>query len=170
MTLPNKLTLARILMVPVFIAVLLSDFEGSRLLALALFIAASLTDLLDGYIARKYDLITDLGKLMDPVADKVLVTAAMVGLVQMGRVSIWPVMIILTREFLITSFRSLAASKGSVIAASKWGKIKTVTQMFAIMLLMSTNHIAADALLWTAVFFTIVSAADYLKKNRDVLK
>lgn len=170
MNLPNKLTFARILMVPVFIGVLVSSMEGARLIAVGIFVLASLTDFLDGYLARKYGLITDLGKLMDPIADKILVTAALVGLVQMGRITIWPVILILAREFMITSFRSLAAYKGSVIAASAWGKVKTVTQMIAIILLLLTNSVLADIILWISVVLTVISAMDYIIKNKNVIQ
>jgi CDP-diacylglycerol--glycerol-3-phosphate 3-phosphatidyltransferase len=161
--------MTRILMVPVFIWVLLSGIENSRLIAVLIFLVASLTDFLDGYLARKYDLVSDFGKLMDPMADKILVASALIGMVQLGRITAWPVVIILLREFLITSFRSLAASKGSVIAASIWGKIKTITQIFAIILLMLTDNIVADLALWIAVGFTIMSAVDYIVKNRKVI-
>jgi CDP-diacylglycerol--glycerol-3-phosphate 3-phosphatidyltransferase len=169
MNLPNKITVTRILMVPVFIWVLLSGIENSRLIAALIFAIASLTDFLDGYIARKYDLVSDFGKLMDPMADKILVASALIGMVQLGRITAWPVAIILAREFFITSFRSLAASKGLVIAASIWGKIKTVTQIFAIILLTLTNNVVADVVLWISVGFTIMSAVDYIVKNRKVI-
>jgi len=169
MNLPNKITVARIIMVPVFIWVLLSGIENSRLIAAGIFIIASITDFVDGYLARKYGLITDFGKLMDPMADKILVASALIALVQVGRISVWPVVIILAREFLITSFRSLAASKGLVIAASIWGKIKTNTQIFAIILLLLTNSRYADAVLWVSVASTILSAVDYIGKNKNVI-
>ena len=169
MNLPNKITVARIIMVPVFIWVLLSGIENSRLIAAGIFIIASITDFVDGYLARKYGLITDFGKLMDPMADKILVASALIALVQVGRISVWPVVIILAREFLITSFRSLAASKGLVIAASIWGKIKTNTQIFAIILLLLTNSRYADAVLWVSVASTILSAVDYIGKNKKVI-
>ncbi len=169
MNLPNKITVARIAMVPIFIWVLLSGIQNSRLIAAAIFIIASITDFIDGYLARKYELITDFGKLMDPMADKILVASALIALVEIGRISVWPVAIILAREFLITSFRSLAASKGLVIAASIWGKIKTNTQMFAIILLMLTNNPIADIMLWISVISTILSAVDYIGKNKKVI-
>lgn len=169
MNLPNKITVTRILMVPVFIWVLLSGIENSRIIAALVFVIASMTDFLDGYLARKYDLVSDFGKLMDPMADKILVASALIGMVQIGRISVWPVVIILAREFFITSFRSLAASKGLVIAASIWGKIKTITQMLAIILLMLTNSMIADLALWISVGFTIMSAVDYIAKNRKVI-
>ncbi len=169
MNLPNKITVARIIMVPVFIWVLLSGIENSRLIAAGIFIIASITDFVDGYLARKYGLITDFGKLMDPMADKILVASALIALVQVGRISVWPVVIILAREFLITSFRSLAASKGLVIAASIWGKIKTNTQIFAIILLLLTSSRYADAVLWVSVASTILSAVDYIGKNKKVI-
>ena len=169
MNLPNKITVARIAMVPIFIWVLLSGIQNSRIIAAAIFIIASITDFIDGYLARKYKLITDFGKLMDPMADKILVASALIALVQIGRISVWPVAIILAREFLITSFRSLAASKGLVIAASIWGKIKTNTQIFAIILLMLTNNPIADIMLWISVISTILSAVDYIGKNKKVI-
>jgi len=169
MNLPNKITVARIAMVPIFIWVLLSGIQNSRIIAAAIFIIASITDFIDGYLARKYELITDFGKLMDPMADKILVASALIALVQIGRISVWPVAIILAREFLITSFRSLAASKGLVIAASIWGKIKTNTQIFAIILLMLTNNTIADIMLWISVISTILSAVDYIGKNKKVI-
>src|SRR6056297_4094017 len=168
MNLPNKITVARIIMVPIFIWVLLSGMQNSRIIAAVIFIIASITDFLDGYLARKYELITDFGKLMDPMADKILVASALIALVQVGRISVWPVVIILAREFLITSFRSLAASKGLVIAASIWGKVKTNTQIFAIISLMLTNNWFADIMLWVSVIATILSAVDYIRKNKKV--
>jgi CDP-diacylglycerol--glycerol-3-phosphate 3-phosphatidyltransferase len=147
----------------------LSGIENSRLIAALIFVIASLTDFLDGYLARKYDLVSDFGKLMDPMADKILVASALIGMVQLGRITVWPVAIILAREFLITSFRSLAASKGLVIAASIWGKIKTNTQIVAIILLTLTNNVIADLALWISVGFTIMSAVDYIVKNRKVI-
>jgi len=169
MNLPNKITVSRILMVPIFIWVILSGIQNSRLIAAVIFIIASVTDFIDGYLARKYELITDFGKLMDPMADKILVASALIALVQIGRISVWPVVIILAREFLITSFRSLAASKGLVIAASIWGKIKTNTQIFAIISLMLTNNWFADIMLWVSVIATILSAVDYIRKNKKVI-
>lgn len=169
MNLPNKITVARIAMVPIFIWVVLSGIEHSRLLATLIFIIASVTDFLDGYLARKYELVTDFGKLMDPMADKIMVASALIALVQIGRISVWPVVIILAREFLITSFRSLAASKGLVIAASIWGKIKTNTQIFAIIILLLTNNPIGDIVLWISVIATILSAVDYIWKNKKVI-
>ncbi|HKL10328.1 MAG TPA: CDP-diacylglycerol--glycerol-3-phosphate 3-phosphatidyltransferase [Clostridia bacterium] len=169
MNLPNKITVSRILMVPIFIWVILSGIQNSRLIAAVIFIIASVTDFIDGYLARKYELITDFGKLMDPMADKILVASALIALVQIGRISVWPVVIILAREFLITSFRSLAASKGLVIAASIWGKVKTNTQIFAIISLMLTNNWFADIMLWVSVIATILSAVDYIRKNKKVI-
>ena len=169
MNLPNKITITRILMVPIFIWVLISGMENSRIIASFIFILASVTDFLDGYLARKYNLVSDFGKLMDPMADKILVASALIAMVQLGRISVWPVVIILAREFLITSFRSLAASKGLVISASIWGKIKTNTQIVAIILLTLTNNLIGDIALWVSVAFTIMSAVDYIAKNRKVI-
>jgi len=156
-------------MVPIFIWVLISGMENSRIIASFIFILASVTDFLDGYLARKYNLVSDFGKLMDPMADKILVASALIAMVQLGRISVWPVVIILAREFLITSFRSLAASKGLVISASIWGKIKTNTQIVAIILLTLTNNLIGDIALWVSVAFTIMSAVDYIAKNRKVI-
>ena len=132
MNLPNKLTVARILLVPFFVAALLIDFPLNNLVALALFGAASLTDMFDGKIARKHGLITDFGKFADPLADKILVISALLCFVQLGLCDCVAVIIVLFREFVVTSIRLIAAAKGKVIAANMWGKVKTVTQIVAI--------------------------------------
>lgn len=174
MNLPNKLTLLRMIMVPFFVAVLLGRPFGnaSDWVALAIFIAASLTDMADGKIARKYNLITDFGKFMDPLADKILTCSGMICLVQLGRIPAWVVCIIVAREFAISGFRLIAAEKGIVIAASMWGKSKTVFQM-AMVILMLANipalHILTQIVMWIATILTIVSLVDYIVKNRKVL-
>lgn len=173
MNLPNKLTLLRIIAIPVFIVVLMM---GHRYTATVIFIAAALTDMLDGHIARKYDLVTNFGKLMDPLADKLLVMAALVCLVDLGNVAGWMVIVILAREFAVTGLRQVAAAEGIVIAAGATGKIKTITQMIAIPLLLLDNwpcrYIGVpldEIFLWIAVAMTIISGVEYIAKNRQLL-
>ena len=180
MNLPNKLTLMRIVLVPFFVFFML--FEGiphdvSKWIALILFCVASLTDLFDGKIARKYNLVTNFGKFMDPLADKILVSSAFICLVAWGKVPAWIVIIIIAREFAITGFRTLASDNGVVIAASYWGKFKTNFQMFAIILCIADLgnlspyiHIAEQILIYIALILTIISMVDYFAKNLDVLK
>ncbi len=172
MNLPNKLTLLRIALIPIFIIVLMNGYYE---ISAVIFIVASLTDALDGYIARKHSLITNFGKIMDPLADKLLVTAAFVCLVQLGDVAAWMVIIILARELTITGLRAVAASEGIVIAAANSGKLKTILQMLSVVALLFKNypfslwHIPfADALLWAAVVMTIVSGAEYIIKNKQI--
>lgn len=173
MNLPNKLTLLRIIAIPVFIVVLMM---GHRYTATIIFIAAALTDMLDGHIARKYDLVTNFGKLMDPLADKLLVMAALVCLVDLGNVAGWMVIVILAREFAVTGLRQIAAAEGIVIAAGATGKIKTITQMIAIPLLLLDNwpgkYIGVpldEIFLWIAVAMTIISGIEYIVKNKQLL-
>lgn len=176
MNLPNKLTVARVCMVPLFMVALLINTETSRIVATILFALASLTDMLDGQIARKYNLITNFGKLMDPLADKILTAAAMVGLVQLGDLAAWIVVIVLFREYAITGLRSVAASENIVIAAGIWGKVKTVCQMFALMLLMLKPQIVALCgvdlgllLMYVALILTVYSGVDYVVKlNKQI--
>ena len=141
MNLPNKLTVVRVLMIPFFVWFMLPSLGGemaaSKWIALAIFCIASLTDLLDGKIARKYNLVTNFGKFMDPLADKLLVGAAMICLVEMGRLPAWIVIVIISREFIISGFRLIASDNGIVIAASYWGKFKTVFQMAMIIVLIA---------------------------------
>ncbi len=174
MNLPNKLTILRVALVPFFIAALLiRAIPYNDYIALAIFIIASLTDMLDGKIARKYNLITDFGKFMDPLADKLLVCSALICLIELGRISSWMVIIIIAREFVISGFRLIAADNGVVIAASWWGKVKTVFQMAAVMLLIlniPVLSIVTTIVVWIAVVLTVVSLADYLYKNKNVLK
>ncbi|MCM1184036.1 MAG: CDP-diacylglycerol--glycerol-3-phosphate 3-phosphatidyltransferase [Roseburia sp.] len=186
MNLPNKLTVFRVILIVPFVLLLLGGhaqwgwfqalFGGiagyTDYIALAIFIIASLTDLLDGKIARKYNLVTNFGKFMDPLADKLLVCAALVCLVEMGRIAAWIVIIIISREFIISGLRLVAADNKIVIAASYWGKFKTAFQMLMVCLMIA--DIGAIALLtqiimWIAVVLTIVSLVDYLIKNKDVL-
>jgi CDP-diacylglycerol--glycerol-3-phosphate 3-phosphatidyltransferase len=143
-------------------------------IALAVFIIASLTDLLDGKIARKYHLVTNFGKFMDPLADKLLVCSAMIILIQMGRIPSWIVVIIISREFIISGFRLIASDKGVVIAASYWGKFKTTFQMFMVILMianigMTPFPLITQIIKWIALVLTIVSLVDYLIKNKDVM-
>ena len=136
MNLPNKLTILRVIMIPFFIVTLMIDsIPGGKWIALGLFVIASLTDLLDGKIARKYNLVTNFGKFMDPLADKLLVCSAMIAMIELGRIPYWVVIIIIAREFIISGFRLVASDNGVVIAAGWWGKIKTVVQMIMIIVL-----------------------------------
>ena len=172
MNLPNKLTLLRIILVPVFMVVLYWGFPGATWVALAIFIIASLTDMLDGKIARKYHLVTNFGKFMDPLADKLLVCSALICLIELGQIPAWVVIIIISREFIISGFRLVASDNGVVIAASYWGKFKTVFQMTAVILLilnLEPLKLVADIVLWIAVALTVISLADYIYKNHKVL-
>ena len=174
MNLPNKLTLARVIMIPFFVVFMLTGLGGSasRWIALAIFIIASLTDLLDGHIARKYNLVTNFGKFMDPLADKLLVCAAMICLVELEKLPAWIVIIIISREFIISGFRLIASDNGRVIAASYWGKFKTTFQMLMICLMIAdiaAIRLLTDIVMWAALILTIVSLVDYLVKNKDVL-
>ena len=173
MNLPNKLTMLRVILIPFFVAfMLLSGAEYSyKWIALGIFITASLTDLLDGKIARKYNLVTNFGKLMDPLADKMLVSAALICLTAMGRLEAWIVIVIISREFIISGLRQIAADNGIVIAASYWGKYKTTFQMVMICLLIADIGalvIITRVITWSAVALTIVSLGDYMVKNRQV--
>ncbi|NLW22340.1 MAG: CDP-diacylglycerol--glycerol-3-phosphate 3-phosphatidyltransferase [Tissierellia bacterium] len=177
MNLANKITLLRVLMIPIFMIVLLSGFNYSSYIAALIFAIASATDGLDGYIARSRNQITTFGKFIDPLADKLLVSTALISLVQLGKVPAWIVVIIIAREFTITGFRIIAASEGITIAASSLGKIKTSTQLIAIIALLINNYpfkliqFPFDIImLYISLFFTILSGADYLYKNRHVLK
>lgn len=180
MNLPNKLTIFRVILIPFFLLFLLvpelpflpSPQWGSWI-ALAIFIIASFTDMLDGKIARKYNLITDFGKFMDPLADKLLVCSALIALIELGRIPAWMVIVIIAREFIISGFRLIAVDKGVVIAASYWGKFKTVFQMVAVCLLIvdiPVLQMVTQIILWIAVILTIVSLVDYLIKNKNVMK
>lgn len=170
MNLPNKLTIFRVILVIPFVALMLNGYD---LWAVAVFIIASLTDLLDGKIARKYNLITDFGKFMDPLADKLLVCAAMICLVEMGRLPAWMVIVIISREFIISGFRLVASDNGVVIAASYWGKFKTTFQMLMIIVLILNLGGVFDmiglVLTWIALILTVVSLIDYLMKNKQVI-
>ena len=176
MNLPNKLTVARVCMVPLFMVALMLNTEVSRVVATVIFALASFTDMLDGKIARKYNLITNFGKLMDPLADKILTAAAMVCLVELGDLAAWIVVIILFREYAITGLRSVAASENIVVAANIWGKVKTVCQMIALMLLMLKPQIVAlcgvnlgSILMYVALLLTVYSGVHYVVKlNKQI--
>lgn len=177
MNLANKLTLVRIILVPVFMFVLLTNIRYGQFIAAGIFILAAITDGLDGYIARKHNQVTKLGKLMDPLADKLLVTAALVSLVEMRQLAAWVAFIIIGREFLVTGIRAVAAAEGIVISASKLGKYKTVAQIIAIVATMINNFpfeminfpFQSIAMI-VAVFFTIVSGVDYFMKASPLIK
>ena len=175
MNLPNKLTVLRVVMIPFFVVSLLA-FHGEvrllRNLAAAIFIVASLTDMLDGKIARKYNLVTNFGKFMDPLADKLLVCSALICLIELGQLPSWMVIIIVSREFIISGFRLIAAEQGIVIAASYWGKFKTTFQMIAVILMIfniPALKTVTFIMLAAAVVLTIVSLVDYVAKNVEVL-
>lgn len=186
MNLPNKLTVFRVILIVPFVLLLLGGhaqwgwymaiFGGiagyTDMIALAIFIIASLTDLLDGKIARRYGLVTNFGKFMDPLADKLLVCAAMICLIELGRIPAWIVIIIISREFIISGFRLIAADNRIVIAASYWGKFKTTFQMVMVCLMIadiSALDILTQIVMWIAVVLTVVSLIDYLAKNKGVL-
>ena len=176
MNLPNKLTLFRVILIPFFVFFLLAPyFEGyGNYIAVAIFIVASLTDMLDGKIARKYNLVTNFGKFMDPLADKLLVCSAMICLISTGQLAAWIVIIIIAREFIISGFRLIASDNGIVIAASYWGKFKTTFQMLMVIVLILNipNQfftVLGTILTYIALALTIISLIDYIAKNKDVL-
>ncbi|MBE7010693.1 MAG: CDP-diacylglycerol--glycerol-3-phosphate 3-phosphatidyltransferase [Ruminococcaceae bacterium] len=171
MNTPNKLTLLRVLLVPVFMFFMMYDFvPGARYIGAVIFILASLTDWLDGFLARKNNLVTNFGKIMDPLADKMLVTAALLCLTAEGTASSWITLIILSREFIVSGIRIAAAAEGNVIAASWWGKIKTVWQMISIIIaLVFGVNLFVTICLWIAAVLTVVSGVDYLAKNAKYL-
>lgn len=171
---PNQLTIARVCMVPLFVACLLwVPKPAGNILAMIVFILASLTDTADGYIARRYHYVTNFGKFMDPLADKLLVCSALICLVDLGRIESWIVIVIIAREFIISGFRLVAAEQGVVIAANIWGKVKTVIQMLMVILMVGNFKgflgTAAQILKWAALALTLISLATYLFKNRHVL-
>ena len=177
MNLPNKLTTFRVILIPFFVFFMLPpNMTGiNNYIAVAIFIVASLTDLLDGKIARKYNLVTNFGKFMDPLADKLLVCSAMICLIQTGQLAAWIVVIIIAREFIISGFRLIASDNGVVIAASYWGKFKTTFQMLMVIVLilniqMPFFQILGVILTYVALILTVVSLIDYIVKNKDVLK
>ena len=189
MNLPNKLTIFRVILIIPFVILLLGSANGwgwfqaifggiieyVDYIAVAIFVIASFTDMLDGKIARKYNLVTNFGKFMDPLADKLLVCSALICLVEMGRLPAWIVIIIIAREFIISGFRLVASDNGIVIAASYWGKFKTVSQMIMVILLLlniqnTFFQILGTVFIWIALILTVVSLVDYVVKNIGVLK
>ena len=176
MNLPNKLTMLRILLIPVFMVFIEWDsLPGHILWAFVILVAASLTDYIDGYIARKNNMVTDFGKFMDPLADKLLVCSAMICLIELDRLAAWIVIVIIAREFIISGFRLVASDNGVVIAASYWGKFKTTFQMLMVIVLildiqMPFFQILGTVLTYVALILTVVSLIDYIVKNKDVLK
>ena len=175
MNLANKLTMLRVFMIPVFLVVLfLAPEPMNRYVAVIIFIVASLTDMLDGKIARKYNLVSNFGKFMDPLADKLLVMSALVSMVALKDLAAWVVIVILAREFTITGFRTLAMEANIVMAASWWGKVKTTVQMIMIPVVLlnlpfGCMPMVETVLIYLSVFFTIFSGADYIIKNKQVL-
>ena len=176
MNLPNKLTILRVIMIPFFVLTLLYDGgenQTLRYVAAAIFIIASLTDMLDGKIARKYNLVTNFGKFMDPLADKLLVCSSLICLVELKELPAWMVIVIISREFIISGFRLVASDNGVVIAASYWGKFKTTFQMIAVVLLIvgiPALSMVTTAVVWIALVLTVISLVDYITKNVNVLK
>jgi len=174
MNTPNMLTILRVLLIPFFVVFLLLDITAyDNYIALAIFILASLTDMLDGYLARKNHQVTNFGKFMDPLADKLLVSAAMICLVELDKLPCWIVIVIISREFVISGFRLVASDNGIVIAASWWGKTKTVSQMFMIILLIADLGgifaVLETVLIYLALILTVISLIDYIAKNKQVL-
>ena len=177
MNLPNKLTVLRIIMVPFFVFFMLTNAGGAanKWIALVIFCVASLTDMLDGKIARARGLVTNFGKFMYPLADKLLVCSAMICLIPLGKLTAWFVIVIIAREFIISGFRLVASDNGIVIAASYWGKFKTTFQMLMIIALILDFQnryfqMLATALTYIALILTVVSLIDYIAKNKQVLK
>ena len=175
MNLPNKLTLLRICLIPVFVILMLSQINNFFLIACIVFMVASITDFLDGRIARKHNLVTDFGKFMDPLADKLLVLSALICMLDYDLVAGWMVIIIVARELTVSILRAIAADNGKVIAASGGGKIKTTSQMIAIIFLLIGANFSNDIILligtvamYIATIFTLYSGIDYLYKNRDL--
>lgn len=176
----NKITMIRVFLVPIFMILFMMDNTACHYAALAVFIIASVTDAIDGHVARKYNQTTTFGKFVDPLADKVLTTAAFLILMYYDRMSVWALMIVLVREFMVAGVRLVAAGDGKVVAASMWGKLKTVTQMVAIIVAMLLlpmksflgvpSNLISDILIWISVVFTIISGVDYLAKNWHLME
>ena len=178
MNIPNQLTILRVIMVPIFVvAIMATVLPGNNYIAAGIFVVACMTDFFDGYLARKYDLVTNFGKFLDPLADKLLVCAALVSflVVDGNPMPAWVVIVIISREFIISGFRLVAVDNHVVIAASNWAKVKTFTQMImCIILILNFDNPVMNVIEWiliyASLFFTIVSLVEYLYKNRDVLK
>ncbi len=175
MNLPNRLTILRVLLIPFFVFFMLTDWWGytGRLIALALFCAASFTDYLDGHIARKNNLVTNFGKFMDPLADKLLVCSALICFVELHELPAWIVIIIMAREFIISGFRLVASDSGVVIAANMWGKFKTVSQMImTILIILDIEELwlVTEVFIYLALALTVISLEEYIRRNIHVLK
>lgn len=179
---PNRLTILRVLLIPFFvICLMVKEGEGGlRYVALVIFIVASMTDALDGHLARKHNMVTNFGKFMDPLADKLLVCSAMICLIELGQIPAWIVLVIIAREFIISGFRLIASDNGVVIAASWWGKMKTIVQMIMIILLLldlgtifpggaEPIYIVEQMFIYLAMILTVISLIDYIVKNVQVL-
>lgn len=176
MNLPNKLTLFRIILIPFFVFFLFTGCvgEAGKYIALGIFAVASLTDLFDGKIARKYNLVTNFGKFMDPIADKLLVSSALISFVGLNRLPAWIVIILIAREFIISGFRLVASDAGIVLAASWWGKFKTAFQMIMCILLIiniqnNVFTVINNVFIYISLALSVISLADYLIKNRKVI-
>ena len=170
MNLANKLTMLRVVMIPAFVIVLYADFEGCRYVALALFAIASFTDFLDGYIARSRNLVTDFGKFMDPLADKVLVMTAMLMFVSWGQMPAWVLAVVLARELAVSGLRMIAATEGKVIAAAWSGKVKTASTMVCIILMLLPIPPVLNKVCWGIILVTTVySGVEYFTKNKHVI-
>lgn len=181
MNLANKLTVFRVILIPFFlVALMVPEIPAGKWIAVGIFGLASLTDLFDGKIARKYNMVTDFGKFMDPLADKLLVCSAMIALIELQRLAAWIVIVIIAREFIISGFRLIASDNGIVIAAGMWGKVKTTVQMIMVILLIinlqenfpayaGAIHICEQVLIYASLLLTIISLIDYLWNNRNVL-
>ena len=175
MNTPNKLTVARMIIVPFLVVFLLTGWGGdaNRYISLALFVVASITDWFDGYLARKNNLVTNFGKFMDPLADKLLVCSAMICMIELNRLPAWFVIIIIAREFIISGFRLIAAENGIVIAANYWGKFKTASQMIMIILLIlhfdGIFVVLEQIFIWLSLALTIISLITYIRQNKSVL-
>lgn len=182
MNLPNKLTLLRVAMIPVFVILAVHETLWTQLGAAAVFAAACLTDYLDGHIARSQNIVTNFGKFADPIADKILVMAALVALVEQGRMPAWVCIVMLAREFAISGFRLVAVTSGKVIAAGKLGKLKTVTQMVSVIMLFllvpvrgaprfgEIGVIASNVMMYISLVLTVWSGADYIVRNYDCIR
>jgi len=176
MNLPNKITLFRVAMIPVFLVfMLVPGIPYQNYIATAVFVIASISDAVDGHLARKNNLVTNFGKFMDPLADKLLVCSALICFVELGYLHAWMVIVIIARDFIINGFRTVAADSGVVIAASVWGKLKTIVQMITCVMLIaqlpfSWMDVLEEIFVWLALALTLISLFEYLWKNRKIIK
>lgn len=176
MNLPNKITLFRVGMIPIFLVfMLVPGIPFHNYIATAVFVIASISDAVDGHLARKNNLVTNFGKFMDPLADKLLVCSALICFVELGYMQAWMVIVIIARDFIINGFRTVAADSGVVIAASIWGKLKTIVQMIACVMLIAQlpffwMDVLEEIFVWLALALTVISLVEYLWKNRTVIK